>query len=146
MQLKVEIMDEMLHASVKLAKGFLQTVDDGRNHGICIDLPPEDGTDLGPTALELCVMSYAGCVATISALIAKNSRVSIKDLEVKVEAVKSDEEGTITETNSDIKVKTDAPENKIRRIVELAIKTCPVGKLFGKAGVEEKHNIMIEKE
>jgi putative redox protein len=145
MQLKVEIMDEMLHASVKLAKGFLQTVDDGRSHGICIDLPPEDGTDLGPTALELCVMSYAGCVATISALIAKNSRVSIKDLEVKVEAVKSDEEGTITETNSDIKVKTDAPEDKIRRIVELAIRTCPVAKLFGKASVKEKHNIMIEK-
>lgn len=138
-------MGELLHASVKLVKGFLQTVDDGRSHCICIDLPPEDGTDLGPMALELCVMSYAGCVATISALIAKNSRVSIKDLEVKVEAVKSDEEGTITETNSDIKVKTDAPEDKIRRIVELAIRTCPVRRLFEKAGVKEKHTIMIEK-
>ena len=139
-------MGETLHASAKLVRDFLQTVDDGRTHSICLDLPPEDGTDLGPTALELCIMSYAGCIATISALVAKNSRVLIRDLEVKVEAVKSDAEGTITEIDSHIKVKTDAPDDKIRRIVELAIKTCPVGKLFQKAGVKEKHNITVEKQ
>jgi uncharacterized OsmC-like protein len=139
-------LGETLHSTARLVKGFLQTVDNGRNHAICIDQPPEDGTDFGPTALELCVMGYAGCVATISLLIARNSKVAIKDLEVKVDAVKSDEEGTITETNSHIRVKTEAPEDKVRRIVEMAIRTCPVGKLFVKAGVKETHTILVEKQ
>lgn len=139
-------MVETLHSTTRLVKGFLQTVDNGRNHAICIDQPPDDGTDLGPTALELCVMGYGGCVATISLLIARNSKVTIRDLEVKVDALKPGEEGTITETYLQIRVVTDAPEDKIRRIVEMAIRTCPVGKLFVKAGVKETHIITVEKE
>jgi len=43
-------------------------VDDGRCHSVCLDLEPDLGADMGPSALELCVMSYAGCLATIFCL------------------------------------------------------------------------------
>ena len=104
-------MVERLHADAKLLKDLKIAVDDGRAHSVCLDLPPELGTDMGPTALELGVMSFAGCFATIFALTAKKMRVPLKDLEVKMEAVKSDEAGTITEANLPSQLKP-----KLRRI------------------------------
>jgi uncharacterized OsmC-like protein len=90
-------------------------------------------------------MSYAGCVATIFALTAKKMRVSLKDMEVKMEAVKSKEAGTITEARFDITVKADAPEDRIQRIFKIKLKNCPVGILFEKAGVKTSCNLRTEK-
>ena len=137
-------MAEKLYANAKMVKDLRITVDDGRAHSVCFDLPPELGTDMGPTALELGVMSYAGCLATIFILTAKKMRVPLKDLEVKMEAVKSEEEGTITEADFGIFVKADAPEDRIQRILKLTLKNCPVGKLFEKAGVKASYSLRIE--
>lgn len=137
-------MTGKLHANAKMVKDFRITVDDGRAHSVCLDLPPELGTDMGPTALELGVMSYAGCLATIFILTAKKMRVSLKDLEVKMDAVKSEEKGTITEASFDILVKADAAEDRIQRIFKLTLENCPVGKLFEKAGVKTSYSIKIE--
>ncbi|MEM1592257.1 MAG: OsmC family protein [Candidatus Bathyarchaeia archaeon] len=122
-------------------KDFKIVIDNGRFHSVCVDLPPELGTDKGPTALELCVMSYAGCFATIFALMAKKTRVAIKDLEVEVEAIKSDDAGTITEANLNIIVKTDASEETVQRLFKLTVDNCPVGKLFERANVKISYNI-----
>lgn len=137
-------MTEKLHANAKMIKDLMITVDDGRAHSVCLDLPPELGTDMGPTALELGVMSYAGCLATIFILTAKKMRIPLKDLEVKMEAVKSEEEGTITEASFEILVKADAPEDRIQRILKLTLENCPVGKLFEKAGVKASYSVRIE--
>jgi uncharacterized OsmC-like protein len=135
-----------LHSTAKLVENLRIAVDNGRAHSVCLDLPPELGTDRGPTALELGVMSYAGCIATIFALMAKKMRVHLKDLQVKMEAVKPDEAGTITEASFDILVKADAPEDRIQRIFELTKEHCAVGKLFEKAGVKTTYNIVASKE
>jgi len=138
------MMVQKLHSTAKLVKDLRITVDDGRAHSVCLDLPPELGTDMGPTALELGVMSYAGCFATIFALTAKKMRMPLKDLEVKLEAVKSEDIGTITEAKFDILVKMDASEEKIQRIFKLTLENCPVGKLFERAGVKTNYNLRIE--
>lgn len=96
---------------------------------------------MGPSALELALMSFAGCYATIFALTASKMRMRLKDLEVKVEAVKSEEVGTITDAKFDITVKAEALENRIQRCHELTVKDCPVGKIFDKAGVKTTYNI-----
>lgn len=139
-------MSQKLHSTAKLVKDLRIAVDDGRAHSVCLDLPPELGSDKGPTALELGVMSYAGCLATIFALTAKKARVSLKDLEVEMEAVKSEEAGTITEASFDITAKSDVPEERIQRIFELTLENCPVGKLFEKAGVKTRYNLRTYKE
>lgn len=131
------------YSTAKLVKDFRITVDDGRAHSICLDLPPELGSDMGPTALELGVMSYAGCFATIFMLTAKKMRVSIDDLEVKLEATKTDAASTITEADFDITVKAGIPEDRIRRIFELTVKNCPVGILFEKGGVKTSYNLHV---
>jgi uncharacterized OsmC-like protein len=110
-----------------------------------LDLPLDEGTDLGPSALELALMSLAGCYATIFVLTANKMRITLKDLEVEVEAVKSEEAGTITEAKLEIKVAADAPEHRIRRIHELTLKGCPVGKIFDKAGVKTTYNLTTGK-
>lgn len=130
-----------LYANAKLVKDFRIDVDDGRSHAICLDLPPKDGTDMGPSALELALMSYAGCYATIFALTAKKMRVKLEDLEVKAEAMKSEEAGTITEASFDIAVKADASEDRLQRLHELTLKGCPVGKIFDKAGTKTSYRV-----
>ncbi len=134
-----------LHATAKLVRGFRIDVDDGRKHAICLDLPPDDGTDMGPSALELTLMSYVGCYATIFALTAKKMRITLEDLEVKSEAIKSEEVGTITQVRIDIMVATTALEDRIKRAHELTLKTCPVGILFEKASVKMEYRLRVEK-
>ena len=136
-----------LNATAKLVKNYRIDVDDGRAHAICLDLEEDDGgTDMGPSALELALMSFAGCYAAIFMLTANKMRKTIKDLEVKAEAVKSEEAGTITETKFDITIKADMPEERVHRLHELTVKGCPVGKIFEKAGVKMAYNIKIEKQ
>ena len=137
-------MTQKLHSTARLGKGLRISVDDGRAHSVILDLPPELGTNMGPTALELGVMSYAGCFATIFTLMAKKMRVPLKDLEVKLEAIKSEEAGTITDANFNITVKADAPEEKIQRIFKLTLENCPVGKLFEKGGVKTTYNFYFK--
>jgi putative redox protein len=132
-------------ANAKLVKDHRIDVDDGRSHAICLDLPLDTGTDLGPSALELALMSFAGCYATIFILTADKMRIRIKDLEVATEAIKTEEAGTITEAKSDITIKTDAPRDRIERIHQLTAKSCPVGIIFEKAGVKTTYNVRIEK-
>ncbi|MEM2104599.1 MAG: OsmC family protein [Candidatus Bathyarchaeia archaeon] len=132
---------QKLRSKAKLVKDLRIVVDNGRTHSVCLDLPAELGTDMGPTALELGVMSYAGCFATTFALMAKKMRVQLKDLEVSLEALKSEEVGTVTEAVFDILVKTDAAESVVQRIFKLTVENCPVGKLFERAGVKVAYNI-----
>lgn len=134
-----------MFGNAKLVKGFRIDVDDGRSHAVCLDLPRETGTDMGTSALELALMSYAGCYATIFVLTAQKMRVALKDLEVKTVGAKSEEAGTITEVGFDINVKSDAPEDRIRRIHELTLQSCPVGKIFDKAGTKATYKLKAEK-
>jgi uncharacterized OsmC-like protein len=135
-----------MSATAKLVKGFQIILDDGYSHAIVVDLPPDLGTGLGPTSLEVCVMSHAGCYVTICALTAKKMRIPLKELTAKVEAVKTDEAGTITEETFDIEIKADAPADRIQRLHELTVKNCPVDILLKKAGVKIEYNVKTVKE
>jgi putative redox protein len=136
---------QKLHAKAQLIQGFQITLDNGRSHCVIVDQPAEMGTDLGPTSLELCVMSHAGCCATIFALTAKKMRIHLESLQVKVEAIETDEAGTITQETFDIAVKAEASMDRIQRLHELTLKNCPVGILFEKAGVKLSYKINAAK-
>lgn len=130
-----------IQCTAKLIKDLKIYVDDGRSHAVCLDQPPDDGDDMGPTALALAVMSFAGCYASIFALTARKMRIKLKDLDVKIEAIKSEEIGTITSANLDITVKAEAPVDRIERLHQLTLRNCPVGKLFEKAGVKTDYQL-----
>ena len=144
--LVVKSVADKLLSTARLIKDFIITVDDGRAHSICLDLQPDLGDDMGPSALELCVMSYVGCFVTIFALTAKKMRIPIKDLEVDVEAINSEEVGTITEANFEIRVNADASEQRLQKMARLTLENCPVGILFKKAGVKINYTLKINNE
>ena len=128
-------------------KNYRIDVDDARSHAVCLDLEQDSGgTDMGPSALELALMSFAGCYAAIFMLTANKMRATITELEIKAEAVKSEQVGTITETKFDITTKTDLPEDRVRRLHDLTVRSCPVGKIFEKAGVKTTYNVKIRRQ
>jgi putative redox protein len=135
-----------LHVKARIIQGFEIAMDNGRSHCTVADQPRENFPGLGPTPLELCIMSHAGCYATIAALTAQKMRLQLRGCEVKVEALKSEEVGTIVEETFDILFKIDAPEEKIQRLHEVTLKNCPVGVLFEKAGVKISYNIKTQKQ
>jgi putative redox protein len=136
-----------LYATAQLIQGYQIALDNGRSHAIIVDQPTdESGTDLGPTPLELCVMSHAGCYATICVWTAKRMRILLKGLIVKVEAVKTDEAGTITEEAFDIAIKADAPLDRVQRLHEVTLKNCPVGIIFEKASTKLTYNLKVSKD
>ena len=139
-------MTTKIYANAKLIEGFQILLDDNEGHGYVADLAPDLGTGLGSSALELCVMSHAGCYATIFLLTAKKMRLAINGLKVSLEAIESDETGTVSEEAFDIKIKTNAPQDRIERAHKLTVETCPVGLLFEKAGVKAKYNLAVTKE
>jgi putative redox protein len=135
-----------LHARARIIEGYEIALDNGRGHCLVADQPTPTFQGLGPTPLELCLLSHAGCYATIVTLTAEKMRLNLKGCDVKLEATKSDETGTIVAETFDIFLKLDAPEDRVERLHELTLKNCPVGVLFEKAGVEIKYNIRTKKE
>ncbi len=122
--------------------GFKSVLDNGRTHSLVVDLPPDlGGSDQGPTALELAVMSLAGCVTTIFAIVAKKMRLDYEKLEAHVEAEKG--EVTIESVRLTLRVKTNAPPERVRVAFKRTMEICPVGVLFSRAGVKIEENVEI---
>lgn len=138
--------DDYMKSTTKWVKNYQSVVDNGRSHGIVIDLPKDkDGDDLGPTALELAVMGLSGCIGTIYPLIANKMRLSIDNLEVELEAEKGPDDPTITKIKADVKVKSTEKKDKLEKCLETTMNTCPVGFLYEKAGIPMDINLHVVK-
>jgi putative redox protein len=61
-------------------------------------------------------------------------RIHVESLEVLMDAERGVE--TIDSVKYEVKVKSDAPTEKLQRCLENTEKACPVGVLFNKAGVK----------
>jgi uncharacterized OsmC-like protein len=133
----LKLEDIMKITSRHVTGCFQSVVDNGRQHGIVLDLPEaKSGDDLGPTALELAAMSLAGCVSTIWAVVAKNSRCSYRKMIVELDIDKPDKEPTFTTGKIHVKVDSDESEDKLKRILDKTLKACPVGRLFEQADLD----------
>lgn len=123
-------------------EGYKSVVDNGRSHSVVVDLPPDlGGSDQGPTALELAVMSLAGCVTTIFSIVAKKMRLNYDELEAYVEAEKG--EVTVEKAKLTLKVRTSAPRERVETAFKRTMEICPVGVLFSKADVEIEENLEV---
>ncbi|NHJ84597.1 MAG: OsmC family protein [Asgard group archaeon] len=131
-------------STYRLVKNYQAVVDNGRNHATIIDLAPtSEGEDTGPTALELCVMSYSGCIGTIFAKIARKMRLNIERLEVDMDADKGDDDPTISKIKATVYIKSPDPIEKLEKCLDLTMTTCPVGVLFDRAHIAKE--VIIKK-
>lgn len=118
-------------------KNFQNVVDNGRTHAMVMDLPEsKNGDDLGPSALEVCVMGLSGCVGTIYSMVASKMRLTLESLVVDVDAEKGPNDPTITKVDIQVTVKSEASEAKLQKCLDVTMNTCPVGVLYKNAGVE----------
>lgn len=126
-------------------KDFQSVIDNGRDHSLIIDLPEaKGGANAGPTALELCVMSFCGCVSTIFARVARKMHIEYTDYHVETFAEQEPGAPTITDVHCVLYIHSECPEERINRCFETTIKNCPVGNLFKQAGVEITHEVIVE--
>ena len=121
-----------------LLEGYQSVIDNGRNHSVVTDLP--NGANVGASALELTVMSLAGCISTIFKTTAEKMRIPLDRIEVEMNAEKGDD--TIQKVQYTAKIKSEASDEHLKRCLELTEKNCPVGVLFSKAGVEIEGNLV----
>ncbi|MGC9780758.1 MAG: OsmC family protein [Candidatus Heimdallarchaeota archaeon] len=133
-----------MKSTYKLVKNYQAIVDNGRNHATVIDLTPKgDGESLGPTALELCLMSYSGCIGTIFAKIARKMRLAIESLEVVLEADRDKEDPTMRSVNATVNVKSPDSVAKLEKCLDFILHTCPVGVLFDNADVPKNVKLNV---
>ncbi len=113
-----------------------------RGHRVVTDLPEsQGGADAGPSGLELCGVALAGCITTLWAIVAKNSKLDYSRFEVELEAEKPQGAKTFASVRLVARVATEAPDDRVRRIFEKAVAICPVGVLFEQAGVRVEHRV-----
>lgn len=116
--------------------GFLTRLDDGRGHVITVDLPLSSaGSDAGPTALELGLMSLAGCINTIFLEVAAKRKLKFQTLSISLRGERSSRAATIERVLGTLEVQTSAPRNDVETVLRLTLRTCPIGVLFDRAGV-----------
>jgi uncharacterized OsmC-like protein len=124
---------------------YQSVVDNGRHQGLVLDLPEsKSGDDVGPTALELAAMALAGCVSTIWAVVAGNSRCSYRKVIVELEIDKPDSAPTFTGGTAVVRVDSEETQEKLERILEKTMNACPVGRLFEAANVEIETKLVKE--
>ena len=116
--------------------GFETRLEDGRGHGVIVDLPTDEGgRNLGTSPLELAVISLAGCIGTIFGLIAEKRKLSFDGLTVSLKAERPESAPTIEKVHGTVEVQTSAPREAVETVLRLTLKTCPVGILFERAHV-----------
>lgn len=124
---------------------FQSIVDNGRHHGVVLDLPEaKSGDDLGPTALELAGMALAGCISTIWAKVASNSGVEYRKIRVELNLEQGDGSSTFTESTATVRVDSDEEQQKLERILSKTMDACPVGQLFEQAGIQTETTLIKE--
>jgi uncharacterized OsmC-like protein len=106
-------------------------VDNQRNHSIECDLPtPAGGSDCGPTALELCLMSLADCGVTIFADVCKKSNIQLNKVEVTVEADKSPDSPVVSGVTMKVDVSSPARKELLEAAWRRTEANCPVIVVF----------------
>ncbi len=116
--------------------GFETLLEDDRGHTVTVDLPvDEGGRNSGTSALELGVLSLAGCISTIFALVARKRRLSFTGLTVSLTAERAVGAPTIQRVHGKLQLETKASKEEAETVLRLTLKTCPMGVLFEQAHI-----------
>jgi putative redox protein len=116
--------------------GYRTLLEDESGHSVIVDLPEDEGgKDVGPFALELSVLSLAGCITTIFALIAKRRRLKFDGMRVELDAQRPKGAPTIVSVEGVLKVETAAPRDDVDTVLAITLRTCPVGVIYERAQI-----------
>jgi len=116
--------------------GYETLLEDAHAHSVVVDLPvDEGGRSVGPSAIELCVLSLAGCITTIFAVVARKRHLVFQGMTVALEAERPRGAPTITRVRGTLRIRTRAEPAEVEAALRLTMKTCPVGVIFEQAHI-----------
>ena len=129
------------------SNGYKSALSNDRGHSVVVDLPTEqNGTNTGATALELCVMSLAGCITTIFKTVADKRKFNYKGFRVELEADKPKDALTVTALKGKMEIVTDASQQEAETVLRLTLnKACPVGVIFENAGIKLDWTLTVKR-
>jgi len=120
-----------IKVKAKWVENVQSIADNTRGHSMVLDLgTAKGGTNTGPSALEVAIMSLADCAVTIFADVAKNSDVEFSKMEVEAEAEKPADSPVLTGVNLKVKVVSKEREQKVNAIWRRTEANCPVVSIF----------------
>ncbi|HYV99851.1 MAG TPA: OsmC family protein [Candidatus Acidoferrum sp.] len=135
-----------MKANALWVEGYKSVLDDGRGHSVTVDLPTESGgKDMGPTGLELAIMSLAGCATTIFKIVAAKRKLTYDSLKIELNAEKPKNASTVTEVKGHVEIATTGTEQEVQTALKLTFKTCPVGVIFEQAGIKVHYDLTLKK-
>jgi len=120
-----------IKARARWVENIRSVVDNTRTHSIVTDVSQASGgNDSGPTALELSLMSLAGCATTIFADVARKSNIAFTRMEVEVEAEKSPDSPIISNVNLKVHIAGKARRKLLEAAWRRTEANCPVLFIF----------------
>jgi len=135
-----------MKANAIWVEGYKSVLDNGRGHSVTVDLPRESGgKDAGPTGLELAIMALAGCATTIFKMVATKRKLTYESLKIELNAEKPKDASTVTEVKGHVEIATTGTGQEVQTALKLTFKTCPVGVIFGQAGIKVNYDLTLKK-
>ena len=120
-----------IKVKAKWVENVQSIADNTRGHSMVLDLGnAKGGTNTGPSALEVAIMSLADCAVTIFANVAKNSKVEFSKMEVDAEAEKPADSPVLTGVKMKVKVVSKERNQKVNAIWRRTEANCPVVSIF----------------
>ena len=120
-----------IKATAKWVENVRSIADDSRGHDVVLDLgTASGGTNKGPSALELAIMSLADCAVTMFAEVCKQSNMEISKMEVVAEAEKPAGSPIITGVNMKVRVAAKTRKQKLDAVWRRSEANCPVLFIF----------------
>ncbi len=133
-----------MKATATWQEGYVSRLEDDRGHAVTVDLSMEEGgTDRGTSSLELSVLSLAGCITTIFALVAERRRLVYEAMEVRLDAARPKGSRTITAVNGTCRIVSAQPAEEVDTALRLTLRTCPVGVLFEQAHIPVRVDLIV---
>ncbi len=113
-----------------------------RQFEVTLDEPPElGGTDTGMNPVEMILCALGACQAIVARVYAPQFQLNLEEFVMELEGDldidgflgKSDVRCGFSEIRYNIRIKSDAPEEKAREFVHFISNRCPVGDTVGNA-------------
>lgn len=111
-------------------------LDDGRGHSYLIDVTPDEGGhDKGTSGFELGLLSLAGCVNAVFALVAQRRKLLFSHMRTELVGERPRKAPTYTAVRGVFRIRTSAPKDEVETALALTVRICPIGALFEKAKI-----------
>lgn len=116
--------------------GVENELDDGRGHSYLIDVTrDEGGQDKGTSGFELGLLSLAGCINAVFALVSKRRKIVFEHMRTELEGERPRKAPTYTAVRGVFRIQTGAPKDEVETALALTLRICPIGALFDQAKI-----------